>query len=186
MTYLAGQCLPYGQMTPYLPVLTLLRQRCQITETDVPDMIRAKLSRAVQEGAIGAEEEVALLLQLLDVAVGTGPLANYSPTIRQAQIFALLRQMIVHSSPPPLLLVVEDVHWIDPTSEAWLASVVAGLAQRPMLLLVTYRPGYQPPWLGQSYVTQLALPYLPAQESLRLVQATSQIASVQTTCNRRL
>jgi len=178
VTCLAGQCLPYGQMTPYLPVLTLLRQRCQISETDTPDMIRAKVSRAVQEGDIGAEEEVALLLQLLDVPVDTGPLAHYSPTTRQAQIFALLRQMIVHSSPPPLLLVVEDVHWIDPTSEAWLASVVAGLAQRPTLLLVTYRPGYQPPWLGQSYATQLALPYLPAQESLRLVQATSQVASV--------
>jgi class 3 adenylate cyclase/tetratricopeptide (TPR) repeat protein len=178
VTCLAGQCLPYGQMTPYLPVLTLLRQRCQITETDAPDTIRAKVSRAVQEGDIGAEEEGALLLQLLDVAVGTGPLAHYSPTTRQAQMFALLRQVIVHSSPPPLLLVVEDVHWIDPTSEAWLASVVAGLAQRPMLLLVTYRPGYQPPWLGQSDVTQLALPYLPAQESLRLVQATSQTASV--------
>ncbi len=178
VTCLAGQCLPYGQMTPYLPVLTLLRQRCQITETDAPDTIRAKVSRAVQEGAIGAEEEVALLLQLLDVPVDTGPLAHYSPTIRQAQIFALLRQVIVHSSPSPLLLVVEDLHWIDPTSEAWLASVVAGLAHRPMLLLVTYRPGYQPPWLGQSYATQLALPYLPAQESLRLVQATSQTDSV--------
>jgi class 3 adenylate cyclase/tetratricopeptide (TPR) repeat protein len=178
VTCLAGQCLPYGQMTPYLPVLTLLRQRCQITETDAPDTIRAKVARAVQEGAIGAEEEVALLLQLLDVPVETGPLAHYSPAIRQAQIFALLRQLIVHSSPPPLLLVVEDLHWIDPTSEAWLASVVAGLAQRPVLLLVTYRPGYRPPWLGQSYATQLALPYLPVQESLRLVQATSQTASV--------
>jgi predicted ATPase len=93
-------------------------------------------------------------------------------------MFALLRQLIVHSSPAPLLLVVEDVHWIDPTSEAWLTSVVAGLAQRPMLLLVTYRPGYQPPWLGQSYVTQLALPYLPTDEGLRLVQATSQTSSV--------
>ncbi|HXH12715.1 MAG TPA: AAA family ATPase, partial [Alphaproteobacteria bacterium] len=174
VTWLAGQCLPYGQMTPYLPVLTLLRQRCQIAETDAPETIRAKVSRAVREGAIGAAEEVALLLQLLDVPVDTGPLAHDSPPIRQAQIFALLRQLIVHSSPSPLLLVVEDMHWIDPTSEAWLASVVAGLAQRPMLLLVTHRPGYRPPWLGQSSVTQLALPYLPAPESLRLVQATSQ------------
>ena len=61
-----------------------------------------------------------------------------------------------------MLLVVEDVHWIDASSEAWLATVVAGLAHQPLLLLVTYRPGYQPPWLGQSYATQLALPYLPA------------------------
>ena len=136
---------------------------------------------------IGAEEEVALLLQLLDVAVGTGPLAHYSPTIRQAQIFALLRQVIVHSSPPPLLLVVEDVHWIDPTSEAWLASVVAGLAQRPMLLLVTYRPGYQPPWLGQSYVDAVGPAVPPVRRRVcAWCRPRRRPPRCQTTCNRRL
>jgi predicted ATPase len=178
VTYLAGQCLPYGQMTPYLPVLALLRQRCQIADTDAPDTIRTKVYAAVQEAHIGSEEEIALLLQLLDVAVETGSLVHDSPNMQQAQFFALLRQMIVHSHPQPLLLAVEDVHWIDATSEAWLATVVAGLAHRPMLLLVTYRPGYQPSWLGQSYVTQLALPPLPAHESLHVVQATSRSASV--------
>jgi class 3 adenylate cyclase/predicted ATPase len=178
VTCLAGQCLPYGQMTPYLPVLALLRQCCHITDTDAPDTIRTKVYAAVQEAHIGSEEEVALLLQLLNVPVEFGSLVHYSPNMHQAQIFALLRQIIVHSSLQPLLLVVEDMHWIDATSDAWLATVVAGLAHRPMLLLVTYRPGYQPSWLGQSYVTQLALPSLPAHESLRVVQATSRSASV--------
>jgi class 3 adenylate cyclase/tetratricopeptide (TPR) repeat protein len=178
VTCLTGQCLPYGQTSPYLPVLTLLRQRCHITDADAPDTVRMKVYAAMQEAHLGSEEEVAFLLQLLDVPVETGSPAHDSPTLQQAQIFALLRQMIVYGCPQPLLLVVEDVHWIDASSEAWLGTVVAGLAHQPMLLLVTYRPGYQPPWLGQSYVTQLALPSLPAHESLHVVQAASPSASV--------
>jgi class 3 adenylate cyclase/tetratricopeptide (TPR) repeat protein len=178
LTRLTGQCLPYGQMSPYLPVLMLLRQRCQITDADAPDTIRTKVYDAAHEVQIGAEADITLLLSLLDVSAAAGSLAHDSPNLYQAHIFALLRQLIVHHRPEPLLLIVEDVHWIDASSEAWLATVVAGLAHQPLLLLVTYRPGYQPSWLGQSYATQLALPHLPAHESLRVVQAASQSASV--------
>jgi class 3 adenylate cyclase/DNA-binding winged helix-turn-helix (wHTH) protein/tetratricopeptide (TPR) repeat protein len=178
LTCLTGQCLPYSQMSPYLPVLTLLRRRCQITDADAPETIRTKVYAAVQEARIGSEEDIALLLQLLDIPVETGSSAHDSPNLHQAHIFALLRQMIIYSRPQPMLLVVEDVHWIDASSEAWLATVVAGLAHQPLLLLVTYRPGYQPPWLGQSYATQLALPYLPTDESLRVVQAALPSAAV--------
>jgi class 3 adenylate cyclase/DNA-binding winged helix-turn-helix (wHTH) protein/tetratricopeptide (TPR) repeat protein len=178
VTYVSGQCLPYGQTSPYLPVLALLRQRCHISDTDAPDTIRAKLYAAVQEAGIESEEEVAFLLQLLGVPVEAGVPAHDSPTLLQPQILALLRQLIVHRAPQSLVLVVEDVHWIDASSEAWLATVVAGLAHQAILILVTYRPGYQPSWLRQSYVTQLPLPYLAVPESLRLVQARSASASV--------
>jgi predicted ATPase len=56
----------------------------------------------------------------------------------------------------PLLLAVENLHWIDPTSEEWLASLVERLGDTSVLLLITYRPGYQPPWLRHSAATQLA------------------------------
>jgi predicted ATPase len=69
---------------------------------------------------------------------------------------------------------VENAHWIDPTSEEWLASLVERLAGVPLLLLVTYRPGYRPPWLAHSGATQLALGPLSPDESLRVVQAVPQ------------
>ena len=153
---------------------------------DAPDTIRTKVYAAVQEAQIGSEEDIALLLQLLDVPVETGSLAHDSPNLQQAQIFALLRQMIVHSRPQPLLLVVEDVHWIDASSEAWLATVVAGLAHQPLLLLVTYRPGYQPSWLGQSYATQLALPFSLRMRVCTWCRQRRGLPRCQTTCNRRL
>ena len=100
------------------------------------------------------------------------PLVGLSPQMRKAQTFAILRQAILQSSQQqPLVIVVENMHWIDPTSEEYLASLVDNLAGAAILLLTTYRPGYQPPWLGKSYVTQLALPRLTSRDSLAVVQS---------------
>jgi predicted ATPase len=71
----------------------------------------------------------------------------------------------------PLLLEVEDVHWIDPTSEEWLVALIERLAGVPILLLLSYRSGYQPTWMGKSYATQLALQRLTVAESQRVVHA---------------
>jgi predicted ATPase len=87
----------------------------------------------------------------------------------------LLRQLSLHGGPQPLrILAVEDLHWIDPTSEEWLASLVEQMAGAALLLVVTYRPGYRPPWLVHSAVTQLALTPLTSRESLAVVQAVPQ------------
>ena len=71
----------------------------------------------------------------------------------------------------PLILEIEDLHWIDPSSDACLAALVERMAGAPLLVLVTYRPGYRPAWIDRSYVTQVALQPLTSQDSLRVVQA---------------
>ena len=71
----------------------------------------------------------------------------------------------------PLVLVVEDLHWIDATSEAWLASLVEQPTEASLLLVVTARPGYRPRWGAHSAATQFALPPLPARDSRVVVQA---------------
>ena len=78
----------------------------------------------------------------------------------------------------PLILAVEDLHWIDPTSEELLASLVEGLPGAAILVLATYRPGYRPPWLEKSYATQLTVPPLSAQDSVQVVQAVLQHETV--------
>jgi predicted ATPase len=78
----------------------------------------------------------------------------------------------------PLLLEVEDMHWIDPTSEEWLMALAERLAGTPLLLLLSYRAGYQPAWMGKSYATQLALQRLTADDSRRIVQPVLQARSV--------
>jgi tetratricopeptide (TPR) repeat protein len=72
------------------------------------------------------------------------------------------------------MLAVENLHWIDPTSEAWLASLVERLGDMPVLLLTAYRPGYQPPWLRHSAATQMALSRLSPRDSLVVLQSVPQ------------
>jgi tetratricopeptide (TPR) repeat protein len=116
-----------------------------------------------------------VLLQLLDVPNAPSSPGQLSPSDFKAQAFALLRQLSLHGGSQPLrILAVEDLHWIDPTSEEWLASLVEQMAGTALLLVVTYRPGYRPPWLVHSAATQLALTPLTPRESLAVVQAVPQ------------
>ncbi|MGH8057667.1 MAG: ATP-binding protein, partial [Candidatus Entotheonellia bacterium] len=120
---------------------------------------------------IVAAEDIALVLQVLDLPVVPESLVSLHPQARKARIFTLLRQLILHPAQQPLVLAVENLHWSDATSEEWLASLVERLAGAALLLVVTYRPGYQPPWGAHSAATQLALPPLRPQDSRAVVQS---------------
>jgi hypothetical protein len=169
--YLEGHCVFYGSATPYLPVIDLVRQLCGITDVDLPEGRSGKIQRYLREIGMAPEAGEPYVLQLLGGQDEGEPVVGLSPQMRRkAQTFAILCQAILQSSQQqPLVIVVENLHWIDPTSEEYLASLVDNLAGAAILLLTTYRPGYQPPWLGKSYVTQLALPRLTSRDSLAVV-----------------
>jgi predicted ATPase/class 3 adenylate cyclase len=172
VTVYEGRCLSYGQATPYLPVRDIVRQVCGLLEgNEVAGHVAAVQSQLHASG-LTAAEDIALLLELLDLPWAPESLARLSAEARQARTFALLRHLLLEAAQrQPLVLVVENLHWCDPTSEAWLASLVACLAGAAVLLLGTYRPGYQPAWGVHSAVTQVALPPLDAEESQTVVQA---------------
>lgn len=174
VTYYEGQCLPYGSTTPYLPVLDLVRQHCAVPAgADVATRTTA-VHCALHAAGLVPEETAPFLLQLLDVPTETTVLAQLGPEVRRTRTFALLRHLFVQASrQQPLVLAIDNAHWIDATSEAWLTALVEQVASVPLLLLVTYRPGYQPPWLVQSVATQLALAPLVPAASRALVQAVT-------------
>jgi predicted ATPase len=179
VTYGEGHCLAYGRATPYLPVRDLLRQLWDLSDSVPALAITATVSQRLHEAGVDSEAETLLLLQLLDVPVELAPLAALDPPMRKARTFALLWHLIRHTSQrQPLVLAVENLHWSDPTSEEWLASLVERLGDMPVLLLATYRPGYQPPWLRHSAATQIALPRLSLHESLALLQSVPQAAQL--------
>jgi class 3 adenylate cyclase/tetratricopeptide (TPR) repeat protein len=172
VTVYVGQCLSYGQSTPYLPVRDLVQQVCGLVEGDPAAAHTAAVQQRLHASGMTAEDDVALLLQLLDLPVAPEILARRSPEWRQARTFALLRHLILDAArQKPLVLVMENLHWSDPTSAAWLASLVERLAGAAVLLLGTYRPGYQPAWGARAAVTQVVVPPLRAQESRTVVQA---------------
>jgi DNA-binding NtrC family response regulator/tetratricopeptide (TPR) repeat protein len=169
---LEGHCLSYGSAIPYLPLVDLVRGDAGLTDADPPEVVTEKVRARL--GALGLDVEEALpsLLQLLGVKAGTERLSFLSPEAVQGRAFETLRQLSLRASRQrPLVLVVENLHWVDPTSEEYLASLVESLAGAPLLLLVTHRPGYRPPWIEKSYVTQIALQPLAPGDSLALVRS---------------
>ena len=127
ITYCEGHCLAYGSATPYLPVRDLLRQLWSLPDPATPDALTATIAQRLHAAGMVAAGEPGLLLQLLDVGGDPAALDALSPEVRRARTFALLRQLFLHASQhQPLVLAVENLHWIDPTSEEWLATLAVG------------------------------------------------------------
>ena len=179
VTYLEGHCWSYGSATPYRPILDLLCAQCGITPDDSAGSITAKVRAELQRTGMTPDDWAPSLLRLLEVQAGTEELVGLSPETLKAKTFEALRQICLHHSQQhPLILAVEDLHWIDPTSEAFLARLVDSIAGAPILVLATYRPGYRPPWLEKSYATQVTLQPLSSQESLQIIRTVLQTETV--------
>ena len=181
LAYRAGRCLSYASTMPYLPVLDLLRHHCGITDTDGPEDITLKVHRGLHEVDMAPETWAPVLLHLLGLEEETNPLTALSPEARKARILTTLTQMCLNGARhQPLILEVEDLHWIDASSDECLAALIERMAGAPILVLVTYRPGYRPAWIDKSYATQVALQPLTSQDSLRVVQAVLPIVALST------
>jgi DNA-binding NtrC family response regulator/tetratricopeptide (TPR) repeat protein len=171
IAYVEGHCLAYAGLTPYFPLIELLRDLCRVTETDSPETVAARLSRRLRGVEMTPENETPPLLQLMGLSALSEQL-DLDPGALRTRTFETLRQILLNfSRRRPVVLAVENVHWIDPTSEAYFDSLTAHLASVPVMLLMTYRPGYRPPWLARSWATQIALHPLSGTESRRIVRA---------------
>ena len=166
---LEGHCLSYGASIAYLPAFELVRNACGIAAGDPPDQVATKIELKVK----ALELDVSLahyLRHAFGVTAGNPALAALDPQAIRARTFDALCQLLVaQSGRRPLVLLIEDLHWIDQTSQEFLAGFVDELPSVPIMLLATYRSGYSPPWLGKSFTSQLALRPLSAAASEKIV-----------------
>ncbi len=166
---LEGRCVSYGSLVPYLPLIDLLRAHCGVLETDSPAAIREAIDEAVRNNGLPVDAG-AWLLRLINVVDEPAALESLSPEAVKARTFDALRLLFLKASAKrPLVIVVEDLHWIDRTSEEFLATLVGQLLAARILLIATSRPGYRPPWMERSYVTQITIGPLSAGESAALL-----------------
>jgi len=171
-TWLEGRCLSYGTAIPYLLVLDLLRSNCGILETDTPDVLADKVCTGLREVGMDPDEDGAVLLHLLEIkdTVGSAALAN--PEVVKAKAFETFRQLTIKGSQQrPLILVLEDLHWVDKVSEEFLGFLAESIRDARVLLLATYRPGYRPPWSDKSYAGQTPLQPLSQDDSAQMVRS---------------
>jgi len=169
---LESASVSYGKATPYFPVIDLLKRYCHVEERDDSRTIRAKVTGQVLTLDPTLQDVVPALLSLLDALPDDSPFLTLDPPQRcQRTLDALKRVCLRESLEQALLLVFEDLHWIDSETQALLNSLVESLPTARLLLLVNYRPEYQHGWGSKTYYTQLRLDPLPPVSADELLQA---------------
>jgi class 3 adenylate cyclase/tetratricopeptide (TPR) repeat protein len=160
----------YGKATPYLPVVDLLKGYLQIGDRDDSRAIREKVTGKLLTLDRALEPALSAFLALLDVPVEDRRWAALDPPARrQRTIDALRRLLLRESQVQPLLVVFEDLHWIDAETQAVLDRLVESLPTARLLLLVNYRPEYRHGWGGKTYYRQLRLDPLAPETATALL-----------------
>ena len=159
---LESACVSYGKATPYFPVTDLLKRYCHVDDSDDARTIRAKVTGQVITLDETLQDTLPALLALLDVLPDDHPFRHLDPPQRRQRTLESLRRVLLRESQmQPLLLVCEDLHWMDGETQAVLDHFIENLPTAHCLLLVNYRPEYQHGWASKTFYTQLWLDPLP-------------------------
>jgi class 3 adenylate cyclase/predicted ATPase len=162
----------YGKATAYLPVIDLLRGYFDIQDRDDARKIREKVTGKLLTLDKSLEPTLPAFLALFDVTAPDDQWQSLDPPQRrQLTINAVKRLLLRESQVQPMLLVFEDLHWIDSETQAVLDSLIESLPTAGMLLLVNYRPEYQHSWGSKTCYNQLRIDPLPPEIAGELLQA---------------
>jgi len=163
-------CSPYYQDSALYPFVDQLGRASGFVPDDPPAARLEKLD-ALLGRAASLDEDVAFIADLLSLPASLRhPLPNLSPQRKKERTLeALLHQLEGLARQQPVLMVFEDAHWVDPTSRELLDLTIERIRNLPVLLIVTFRPEFQPPWTGQSQVTMLALNRLDRRDRTALI-----------------
>jgi tetratricopeptide (TPR) repeat protein len=190
---LDAMSVSYGQASPYFPLIALLKNYFEIEEGDKPGAIQAKVQRCILRLDENLKDAIPPLLALLealpeeqkniapcelastddtlDIVDAVAGFRELGPRQRRESTLAALKRILIHESQrQPLVLVFEDLHWIDNETQAFLDSFVENLPAARILLLVNYRPSYKHRWANKTYYTHLRLDPLPPNRAGELLE----------------
>jgi class 3 adenylate cyclase/tetratricopeptide (TPR) repeat protein len=169
---LEGRCLRYGESILYMPILEILRSYFDIKEDDNDDIINRKINEqtnALDEKLVNC---IAPIQELLTQSTEDESYLALDPRQKREKTFESLRELfITESRNKPLMLVFEDVHWIDKTSEEYLDYLIGAIANSHIMLVILYRSEYTHPWASKSYYTKIGLTQLRPASSNQMVTA---------------
>jgi predicted ATPase len=152
--------------------MDLLKRYCQVDDGDDVRTVRAKVTGQVLTLDETLQDTLPALLALLDALPEDSPFRHLDPPQRrQRTLDGLKRVLLRESQVQPVLVVFEDLHWIDTETQALLDSLMESLPTAHLLLLVNYRPEYQHGWGSKTYYAQLRLDPLPPVSTEELLQA---------------
>ena len=160
----------HGKASPYLPVIDLLKNYFQIQPTDDERSRRQKIIGQVLELDRSLEDILPYLFSLLGIEDPDSSLQQMDPQIKRKRTFEALKKLVLRESlNQPLILIFEDLHWIDGETQGFLDSLTDSAASAQLLLLVNYRPEHKHEWGQKTYYTQLHLAPLGTEEAEELL-----------------
>jgi class 3 adenylate cyclase/tetratricopeptide (TPR) repeat protein len=169
---LKASSVSYGKATSYLPVIDLLKGYFGIEDRDGLQEVGGKVTGGLLRLDRSLEPAVVPLLALLDMPVSNARWETLDPRQRRRSTLDAIRQLLLcEARNQPLLLIFEDLHWIDGETQAVLDSLVESLPAARVLLLVNYRPEYGHAWGGKTYYRQLRIDPLPPESADELLDA---------------
>ncbi|UCF85564.1 MAG: AAA family ATPase, partial [Desulfobacteraceae bacterium] len=170
VTFLEGKCLSYSRGVAYHPIIDIVKSNFDIAEGNTESEIIEKVKRGLMILGIDEASTLPYILELLSVKDSGIDTISLSPDARKDRIIdALNRNALKGSEIRPLIMAVEDLHWIDKSSEDLIKSLLDKIAGSRIFLIFTYRPEFVPTWGVKSYHSQVNLNRLSNRESLAMV-----------------
>jgi len=166
VTWLEGQCISFGQSIPFLPLIDQLRENFGIEEFDGEPEIIAKVEHGMRQMR-QLDAYIPYVRYVLSVDPGDPVVVAMDAPARRKGVLEAMRAMALRgASLRPIVFVFEDLHWIDVSTEEYLSSLMGSVAGAPVMIVLTYRVGYNPPFGSRSFYTTLALQTLSEAEAL--------------------
>ncbi len=167
------QCSPHHQSSALFPAIQHLRRIAGFAQQDTPEQRLDKLEAMLGGRTAETADTLQLFASLLSLpgADRYGELKMSPQQLRERTIEALVAQLIATSRDQPVLFILEDAHWIDPTTEMLVSEAMQQIGDAAVLMLVTYRPSYEPPWPSLANQAKLFLNRLSRGQSEQIVQA---------------
>jgi class 3 adenylate cyclase/tetratricopeptide (TPR) repeat protein len=171
-TYLEGHCLHYGDSMPYLPIFDILRSYFGIKEGDREIVVKKKMEEKVLHLDENLRGALPSFQDLLSLKVEDDEYLRLKPKQRRERAFEAIRDLFIRESQNKMFFVaIDDVQWIDKTSEEFLNYLIDWLANAKVLLILLYRPEYTHQWGSKSYYNHIGLNQLTMKSSDELVHA---------------
>jgi class 3 adenylate cyclase len=178
-TRLRNFCSPQHTDSALYPIISQMGRAAGFVHDDTVQVKLDKLDALLAQ-SLTPRQDAALIAGTLSLpSDGRYPTLDLSPQQRrQRTLEALTTQLELLSRQKPILMIFEDVHWIDPTSLEVLGRIVDRLKTLGVLLILTYRPEFEPPWIGTSYVTALSLNRLGEREIVALMDRVTELCRI--------
>lgn len=170
VTVLSYFCSPFYAHSALHPILDQLERAAQLKKSDPPEVKLDKLEALLSQGTTQVARAAALLAPLLSIPSGERyPELDIAPERRKTLALEALLEQLAGLASHPVLIILEDAHWIDPTSAELFRLIIDRIQRMPVIVLIAYRPSFAPPWAGFPHVTSLSLAHLSRRQAAVLV-----------------